>query len=719
MRGFRIQESGVRGHGTGARRSPVHPFTRSPLHCPPSVVGLLPSRCGMVLVIVLIAVVMLSLAAYTFTELMLSENKAARLVTREAQARALAESAAEMTRLYLAQTPQSLLEAGGTYSNAAKFQAVQVIDDGTPRGRGRFTVISPLVESGEVTGVRFGLENESARLNLNTLLFLEEQAGGLSLLDNTTGNASGSSQSQGSQQSDDQSGNQNGASSSANSSGNSTGSARDLLMALPGMTEDIADAILDWIDEDDEPREFGAEVEYYSALGYGPKNGPLDTIEELLLVRGITPDLLFGADANRNGVIDPSEINRAYLAEATASDPEVDRGWAPYLTLYSKEANVRPDGTPRIDLNSEDLQSLHEQLETALNTDWANFIIAYRQFGPYEQPDSQSGSSSDEDNDSNENGGGNGNSQSDLRHSKNPFQLAAFLQKSSGGGKSSGGKASGSKGGGGKASGGKSGKSSGGKSGGGKASGGKSGGGKAGGGRGGRAGGPGRGGPGRSSGGGSSNQPLEEVSASDITLDFTQAAKVQITQILDLVGVGVRMQIPPPEGTSGQPKQVLVKGPFPDEPGAATTYLPLLMDHVTVNPATTIPGRININQASRVILQGIPKMDQQTLEQIISNREPELTAERPNRGHETWLYSEGLVDLDTMRSMMPFITGAGSVYRAQIVGYFDEIGPARRVEVVIDASNATTGVPRIVFWRDISNLGRGFGLDTLGTGPAQ
>jgi hypothetical protein len=48
----------------------------------------------------------------------------------------------------------------------------------------------------------------------------------------------------------------------------------------------------------------GAEIETYSALGYACKNGPPDTIEELLLVRGVTPDLLFGADMNRNGVID-------------------------------------------------------------------------------------------------------------------------------------------------------------------------------------------------------------------------------------------------------------------------------------------------------------------------------------------------------------------------------------------------------------------------------
>ena len=35
---------------------------------------------------------------------------------------------------------------------------------------------------------------------------------------------------------------------------------------------------------------------------YAPRNGPLGSIEELLLVRGVTPALLFGADLNRNGV---------------------------------------------------------------------------------------------------------------------------------------------------------------------------------------------------------------------------------------------------------------------------------------------------------------------------------------------------------------------------------------------------------------------------------
>ena len=42
----------------------------------------------------------------------------------------------------------------------------------------------------------------------------------------------------------------------------------------------VADAILDWIDKDDEAREFGAESDYYNAQTppYSAKNGPLDTI---------------------------------------------------------------------------------------------------------------------------------------------------------------------------------------------------------------------------------------------------------------------------------------------------------------------------------------------------------------------------------------------------------------------------------------------------------
>jgi general secretion pathway protein K len=59
----------------------------------------------------------------------------------------------------------------------------------------------------------------------------------------------------------------------------------------------IIDAIIDWIDEDDEVLGFGgAESSYYQGLekSYSPRNGPMEFIEELLLVRGITPELYYG-----------------------------------------------------------------------------------------------------------------------------------------------------------------------------------------------------------------------------------------------------------------------------------------------------------------------------------------------------------------------------------------------------------------------------------------
>jgi general secretion pathway protein K len=55
----------------------------------------------------------------------------------------------------------------------------------------------------------------------------------------------------------------------------------------------IVDSILDWRDKDDFHRLNGAENTYYKSLAdpYGCKNGPFDSVEELLLVRGVTPEL--------------------------------------------------------------------------------------------------------------------------------------------------------------------------------------------------------------------------------------------------------------------------------------------------------------------------------------------------------------------------------------------------------------------------------------------
>ena len=91
-----------------------------------------------------------------------------------------------------------------------------VADDDTPQDRGRFTIVAPHVEDRAITGIRYGLQDESTRINLTTLLQADKS---------------------------------------------SKGSAKAMLMGLPGMTDEISDAILDWIDADDTPREHGAEAE--------------------------------------------------------------------------------------------------------------------------------------------------------------------------------------------------------------------------------------------------------------------------------------------------------------------------------------------------------------------------------------------------------------------------------------------------------------------------
>ncbi len=75
-------------------------------------------------------------------------------------------------------------------------------------------------------------------------------------------------------------------------------------LGLEGAARDtVTDSILDWIDPDDFVRINGAENDYYQSLKepYKCKNGNLDSIEELFLIRGVTPDLFYGRIQAKNG----------------------------------------------------------------------------------------------------------------------------------------------------------------------------------------------------------------------------------------------------------------------------------------------------------------------------------------------------------------------------------------------------------------------------------
>jgi general secretion pathway protein K len=143
---------------------------------------------------------------------------------------------------------------------------------------------------------------------------------------------------------------------------------RDELLMLPGMTEDIADAIIDWRDADDEPSQAGAESSYYEGLPtpYEPRNGPFQSLDELLLVRGITPRMLYG---------EPSGL-------ATEASDTTDKPWCELLTVRSVSPNVSATGTQRINLNQASEQQLIDT-GVGLTQQQAQAIVNRRQQGQF------------------------------------------------------------------------------------------------------------------------------------------------------------------------------------------------------------------------------------------------------------------------------------------------------------------------------------------------
>ncbi|GAF70586.1 unnamed protein product, partial [marine sediment metagenome] len=195
-------------------------------------------RRAFFLVIVLLVVVVATMAVYSFTELMVAYDDSAYLSGDLVQTRVTVESGVDALRVMLSKSPSSRVDFGGTYNNPQMFQAVTVSagNDGTTPTN--FSVLAPaLSEIGTYGGIRFGLQNESARLNINALPVIEEHLGALGPLLTMAADT--------------------------DEDFDANNIAVSLLMALPGMTEDVADAILDWIDEDEEARPYGAESEFY------------------------------------------------------------------------------------------------------------------------------------------------------------------------------------------------------------------------------------------------------------------------------------------------------------------------------------------------------------------------------------------------------------------------------------------------------------------------
>jgi hypothetical protein len=185
-------------------------------------------------------------------------------------------------------------------------------------------------------------------------------------------------------------------------------------------------------------------------------------------------------------------------------------------------------------------------------------------------------------------------------------------------------------------------------------------------------------------------------------MDLSKGGLNRIQSVFDLIGSQTQ--------ATASGASTTLNSPWPAEPSQLQNVLPQLMDVLTTSDDPLRAGRININEARPEILSGIPNMTQQLLQSITSaqsrNADGTPTPDMMHK-HSTagWLFIDGLVDIDTMRDLEPFLTARGDVYRVQVLGFFDAGGVVHRQEAIIDG---TRSPPRVVWQRDLNELGRGY-----------
>jgi len=154
----------------------------------------------------------------------------------------------------------------------------------------------------------------------------------------------------------------------------------EMLEMLPRMTSELAANIIAWREPTNSSTATtsGAKDETYQRLipAYRCKSAPFESVDELRLVYGATVDILYGEDANLNGVLDPNENDGEVSSPTDNRDGRLDPGLLEFVTVYTKDSNLRSDGTTKIPIDGSDTEELRTLLEERLGADRANQILA-------------------------------------------------------------------------------------------------------------------------------------------------------------------------------------------------------------------------------------------------------------------------------------------------------------------------------------------------------
>jgi competence ComEA-like helix-hairpin-helix protein len=108
--------------------------------------------------------------------------------------------------------------------------------------------------------------------------------------------------------------------------------------------------------------------------GYRERVNLFRTTRELLIVRGVPPELLLGEDVNQDGFLD--------LEEGENRDGLLDAGWSGMLTVHSEARNLNASGNARVNLQEADENEL--SAIPGITADLAAAIVEHRNQNRFE-----------------------------------------------------------------------------------------------------------------------------------------------------------------------------------------------------------------------------------------------------------------------------------------------------------------------------------------------
>lgn len=433
--------------------------------------------------------------------------------------------------------------------------------------------------------------------------------------------------------------------------------------------DEVVAAILDWRDADQNPigLEGDTEGDYYQTLPipYNVKNGNFGTVEELLLVKGVTPEILYGEDFDRNGLLTPNEDDGDETFPEDDQDGVLNQGLFPYLTTTSYETNVSNDNRRRIYLR-DDQNIVREQLDEVFpeEPEVVDYIVTVIGGAGTGQP----GDEDEGDDDQGEGGGGSGDGgQGD--------DARGGRENDGGGGSST---------------------------------------------RRGRNTGDAGGQPDKSR---SRQQrrpdPDEEEDEENDDGSAEEGDPQSDDQQADDEDEDRDPESDDEEGGGDQGEEgeesaeqnrtpASMQSPVSlllvAEEGTSRIgleHLSRLLDRTTFIPPETerIEGLININTAPPPVLACIDGLTEEQIQQIVRTRDL-LTADE--KATFAWLAVEEVLDLETLEKIAPQITARGQQYRIESLGYSDHAGMVTRLLAVVDMLGP---IAQTVYQKDISYLG--------------